>query len=81
MSSKRVVGSSVSVLISRRFKVYYRTSSFVGLGIAIKKVGLVDLMRVSERKNSRIAGRMNPVGFLDSTRITAAGLNNIVELT
>ena len=55
-------------------------SSFVGLGVAIRKGGLVDSMRVSERKSLRIAGTMNPVGFLDSTCIAAARLNDLTEL-
>ena len=36
-------------------------------------------MRVSKRKSLRIAGRMNPVSFLNLTCIAAAGLNHPVE--
>ena len=36
------------------------------------RIGLVNSMS--------IVGRMNPVGFLDSTRIAAAGLNHPTEL-
>ena len=49
--------------------MYHRKSSFVWLGVAIREAGLVDSMRVTE--GSRIAGRLNLVGFLDSTCITA----------
>ena len=48
--------------------------------MGIRKVGLVDSMRVSEKKSLRIARRMNPVGFLDSTRVAIAGLNHPTEL-
>ena len=42
-----------------------------GLCIA-EKIGLVNSMS--------IVGKMNPVGFLDSTRVAAAGLNHPTEL-
>ena len=63
-----------------RFNLYHKKSSFVWLGVAIREAGLVDSTRVSERKSLRIAERMNPVSFLDSTRIAAVGLNHPTEL-
>ena len=61
-----------------RFNVYHQKSNFVWLDVAIREAGLVDSMRVTE--GLRIAGRTNPVGFLDSTRIVAAELNHPTEL-
>ena len=46
-------------IVGCRFKIYHRTSSFVGLGVAIKKVGLVDSIHVSKRKSLHIAEKIN----------------------
>ena len=88
--SKRVPGPSASVLISvlihRELLVscILPEDQYLWLGIAIRKISLVDLMRVLERENLCIIERtgfvnlmcivrkMNPVGFLDSTSIVAA---------
>ena len=74
-----------------RFKIYHRTSSFIELSITIKKVSLLGSIRGLEKKNLYITRRtsfvnsmsivkkMNPVGFLDSTCITAIGLNHLIN--
>ena len=62
-----------------RFDVYYWKGSFVWLSVAIKKVGLVDLIHVKKRKNLHIKGRMKPVDILDLTCIAAAGLNHLID--
>ena len=46
-------------------------SSFVGLGVAIRKAGLVGSMSTAEK--------VNLVDFLDSTRIAAIGLNHLMD--
>ena len=59
--------------------------------MAIRKAGLMNLMIVSERENLCIVGRtglvtsmsivgkINPVGFLDSTLIATIGLNHSMD--
>ena len=74
-----------------RFEVYNWMSSFVWPDVALKKTGLIDLIYVTKKKSSRIAGRIgfvnsmplagriNPVGFLDLTRIAAIRLNHLMD--
>ena len=59
--------------------------------MAIREAGLTDLIYVTERKSLRIvgrtgfvnskplAGKINLVGFLDSTRIAAIGPNHLMD--
>ena len=74
-----------------RFEVYHQTSSFVWLSIALKGASLINSMRVTKKKSLHIsngtdflnlmplAGKMNPVDFLDLMHIAAIGLNYLID--
>ena len=70
--------------------MYYLKSSFVWLGIDIRKIGLKKLIYITKRKNLCTKGRIgflnsmsitekiNLIDFLDSAHIAITGLNHLV---